>query len=266
MTDRAASVVDPLIRVEGLGKRYRMREGAHRRLTESLSRWVRRLPQEGASPAGRAQRDWFWALRGVSFQVHAGEVVGLVGRNGAGKSTLLKILSRVTRPTEGFAEVRGRVGSLLEAGTGFHPELTGRENVYLSGTILGMSREEIRRKFDEIVSFAEIEDFIDTPVKHYSSGMMVRLGFSVAAHLEREILIIDEVLAVGDRGFQDKCIQRTSEIASRGLAVLLVSHNMNLVAQLCSRAMLMENGTLTLGGTVKEIQAAYARATGAAGT
>ena len=254
--------VDLVIRVEGLGKRYRIRDrNAQRRLTDSLAGWLRpraRMPGSASQDADRAG-DWIWALRDVSFEVRAGEVVGLIGRNGAGKSTLLKLLSRITRPTEGSAWIRGRIASLLETGTGFHPELTGRENVFLSGTILGMTRREILDRFDEIIEFSQVEPFIDTPVKHYSSGMMVRLGFAVAAHLQPEILIVDEVLAVGDAGFQVKCIRRMADIASRGLAVLLVSHNTGFIERLCTRAMLLEQGRVAASGAVGDIISTYQR-------
>jgi lipopolysaccharide transport system ATP-binding protein len=186
-----------------------------------------------------------WALKDISFEVKRGEVVGIIGRNGAGKSTLLKILSRITEPTEGYAEIRGRVGSLLEVGTGFHPELTGRENVFLNGSILGMKRQEIKRRFDEIVEFSGVEKFIDTPVKHYSSGMQVRLAFAVAAYLEPEILIVDEVLAVGDAEFQKKCLGKMSDVTSEGRTVLFVSHNMQAVTNLCQKAILLQNGQIT---------------------
>ena len=201
--------------------------------------------------------DEVWALRGVSFEVKQGEIVGIIGRNGAGKSTLLKILSRVTAPTSGEVRVRGRIASLLEVGTGFHPELTGRENIFLNGAILGMTKGEIRRKFDEIVAFAEIEKFIDTPVKHYSSGMYVRLAFAVAAHLEPEILIVDEVLAVGDASFQRKCLGKIGEVARIGRTVLFVSHNMTAVKSLCTRAVLLEEGQLRLMGDVGAVVSDY---------
>jgi lipopolysaccharide transport system ATP-binding protein len=195
----------------------------------------------------------------VSFDVHQGEVVGIIGRNGAGKSTLLKILARVAKPTTGFAEVRGRLGSLLEVGTGFHAELTGRENIFLNGAILGMSKVEIARKFDEIVAFSEVERFIDTPVKHYSSGMQVRLAFSVAAHLEPEILLIDEVLAVGDVAFQKKCLGRMGDVAKQGRTILFVSHNMHAIQQLCSRAVLISQGQVTQDGAVNDCVQEYLR-------
>src|SRR5581483_8501340 len=190
------------------------------------------------------KRETFWALKDVSFEVKVGEALGIIGRNGAGKSTLLKILSRITRPTTGYADVYGRVGSLLEVGTGFHPELTGRENIYLNGAILGMTRRDIQRRFDEIVAFAEVENFLDTPVKRYSSGMYMRLAFAVAAHLEPEILVVDEVLAVGDAEFQKKCLGKMGDVAKEGRTVLFVSHNMNAVEHLCQRVLLFQSGRL----------------------
>ena len=202
---------------------------------------------------GRPGKDPFWALRHVSFDVNQGEIVGVIGRNGAGKSTLLKVLSRITEPTEGRAVLRGRVASLLEVGTGFHPELTGRENVYLNGSIMGMSRAEITRKFDEIVAFSEVEQFLDTPVKYYSSGMYVRLAFAVAAHLDPEILIVDEVLAVGDQQFQKKCMGKMQQVAGgQGRTVLFVSHNMSAVQRLCPRSILMRKGTVGFDGPTDE--------------
>jgi lipopolysaccharide transport system ATP-binding protein len=201
--------------------------------------------------------DDLWALKDVSFEVQRGEVVGIIGRNGAGKSTLLKILSRITEPTSGRAEIHGRVGSLLEVGTGFHPELTGRENIYLNGAILGMRRAEIARQFDEIVAFAEIERFLDTPVKRYSSGMYVRLAFAVAAHLEPEILLVDEVLAVGDAQFQEKCLGKMRDVATGGRTVLFVSHNMGSISQLCSRAAWITNGVITAIGLTDSVIAGY---------
>jgi lipopolysaccharide transport system ATP-binding protein len=199
----------------------------------------------------------FWALKDVSFDIKKGEVVGVIGRNGAGKSTLLKILSRITKPTQGYVRINGRVGSLLEVGTGFHPELTGRENVYLNGAIIGMRKKEIERKFDEIVAFAEIEKFIDTPVKYYSSGMYVRLAFAVAAHLEPDILIVDEVLAVGDMEFQKKCLGKMEDVTQRGRTVLFVSHNMGAIKSLCSRAILLDAGRVKSDGTVDRVVGAY---------
>ncbi|MBI4525295.1 MAG: ABC transporter ATP-binding protein [Deltaproteobacteria bacterium] len=204
-----------------------------------------------------ASSDELWALRGVSFEVNHGEVVGIIGRNGAGKSTLLKILSRITKPSEGYADINGRVGSLLEVGTGFHPELTGRENIYLNGAILGMKKAEIQRKFDEIVAFAEVEKFIDTPVKHYSSGMYVRLAFAVAAHLEPEILLVDEVLAVGDAAFQKKCLGKMGDVAKEGRTVLFVSHNMGSVQNLCQRGVLLECGRIIYSGAQTKAIAQY---------
>ncbi|MFN3167279.1 MAG: ABC transporter ATP-binding protein [Phycisphaeraceae bacterium] len=237
----------PAIQADHLSKRYRLGEGvsASRTLGERLyglagSAWSRLClrPQTQTN----SQREAFWALRDVSFEAEPGKVLGVIGRNGAGKSTLLKILSRITEPTEGTATLRGRVGSLLEVGTGFHPELTGRENVFLNAAILGMKRREVSAKFDDIVGFAELERFIDTPVKRYSSGMYVRLAFAVAAHLEPEVLLIDEVLAVGDAGFQQRCLGRMSEIAEGGRTVLFVSHDMGAVSRLCDRVMLMDGG------------------------
>ncbi|HYF49037.1 MAG TPA: ABC transporter ATP-binding protein [Planctomycetota bacterium] len=226
-----------VISVSNLGKAYRLggRE-RHRNFREAFSAMLS-FSREQAAPEST-----LWALKDVSFQVRRGEVVGIIGRNGAGKSTLLKVLSRITRPTEGLVRIHGRVGSLLEVGTGFHHELTGRENIFLNGAILGMRRAEIARKFDEIVAFAEVERFLDTPVKHYSSGMYMRLAFAVAAHLEPEILIVDEVLAVGDAQFQKKCLGKMGAVASGGRTVLFVSHNMQAVRRLCSRAFCMEKG------------------------
>jgi lipopolysaccharide transport system ATP-binding protein len=205
----------------------------------------------------RSREESFWALKDVSLEVREGEVLGLIGRNGAGKTTLLKILSRITRPTTGWAEIHGRVGSLLEVGTGFHPELTGRENTFLSGAILGMGKNEITRKFDEIVAFAELEKFIDTPVKHYSSGMYVRLAFAVAAHLEPEILLVDEVLAVGDINFQKKCLGKMGDVARAGRTVVLVSHNMNAILTLCSRAVLLDGGRIMDDGPAPKVASSY---------
>ncbi len=204
-----------------------------------------------------AIRNAFWALDDVSFEVKRGEVVGIIGRNGAGKSTLLKILSRITKPTRGHAEIHGRVGSLLEVGTGFHPELTGRENIYLNAAILGMRKAEVAKKFDEIVAFAEVEKFIDTPVKRYSSGMYVRLAFAIAAHMETEVLIVDEVLAVGDAAFQKKCLGKMSHVAKRGRTVLFVSHDMSAMTRLCERAVLLNEGIVVRDGLVHEIVKTY---------
>jgi lipopolysaccharide transport system ATP-binding protein len=205
----------------------------------------------------RKKDETFWALKDVSLEVKEGEVLGLIGRNGAGKTTLLKILSRITKPTTGWAEIHGRVGSLLEVGTGFHPELTGRENAFLSGAILGMSKREIARKFDEIVAFAELEKFIDTPVKHYSSGMYVRLAFAVAAHLEPEILLVDEVLAVGDINFQKKCLGKMGDVARAGRTVVLVTHQMNQIRRLCHRVIWVDDGSVRLDGGTDEVASAY---------
>jgi lipopolysaccharide transport system ATP-binding protein len=247
------------IRVNELSKQYRLGGGARTsaNLTEQVlggaRRWLNSL--RGKSEHG-ADAD-FWALRDVSFAVAPGEAVGIIGRNGAGKSTLLKVLSRIVSPTGGRVEIRGRVGSLLEVGTGFHPELTGRENVYLNGSLLGMSRREITRKFDEIVGFSEVEQFLDTPVKRYSSGMYVRLAFAVAAHLEPEVLIVDEVLAVGDAVFQRRCMDRMSELVRSGRTILFVSHNMQLIPQLCHRAVLLERGRVARVGKASEVTRAY---------
>ncbi len=219
-------------------------------------RRVNKLLRGQASGAAELDEK-FWALQNVSFEIKAGEVVGIIGRNGAGKSTLLKVLSRITEPTKGFIDLYGRVGSLLEVGTGFHPELTGRENVYLNGAILGMRKAEIERKFDEIIAFAEIEKFIDTPVKHYSSGMYVRLAFAVAAHLEPEILLVDEVLAVGDVSFQKKCLGKMDDVAQQGRTVLFVSHNMGLLQALCQRGIFLQQGAVHTDGTIVEAIQAY---------
>ncbi len=240
---------DVVISVSGLAKRYRLgRAPGHDTLRDALAHGARRLARLWRPRDGGAAADEFWALRDVSFEVRRGEVVGIIGRNGAGKSTLLKILSRITEPTAGRVSLRGRVASLLEVGTGFHPELSGRENVYLNGAILGMTRAEIRRKFDEIVAFAEVEKFLDTPVKHYSSGMYVRLAFAVAAHLEPEILIVDEVLAVGDHAFQQKCLGKMEQVAGAGRTILFVSHNMAAIQQLCGRVLRLEQGRLAGAG------------------
>ena len=245
------------IRSEGLGKKYVL-GGAQNdlRLREALRRKFKRMLGYPAETAAAEAVD-FWALRDIDFDIPHGQAVGIVGRNGAGKSTLLKILSRITEPTQGRAEVHGRVASLLEVGTGFHPELTGRENVFLNGAILGMSRGEIRRKFDEIVAFAEIEQFLDVPVKRYSSGMYVRLAFAVAAHLDPEILIVDEVLAVGDIDFQRKCLGKMQGVSNEGRTVLFVTHNMAVVERLCSRALLLEGGRLVMDGTARQVLSTY---------
>jgi lipopolysaccharide transport system ATP-binding protein len=242
----------PVIRVEGLGKRYRIGGGErYLALRDVLARAVRRP----FAPAAAAP--FIWALRDVSFTVARGEIVGIVGRNGAGKSTLLRLLARITRPTEGRGELRGRVGTLLDVGTGFHPELTGRENILLAGAVLGMQRAEIARKFDAIVAFAEVDRFIDTPVKHYSTGMFMRLAFAVAAHLEPEILLVDEVLAVGDAAFQKKCLGKMDAVASEGRTVLFVSHNMVAVEGLCRRAIWLDGGRVRADGPAREIVPRY---------
>jgi len=243
---------DFAISARGLGKVYTIHPGqrGQETLRESLMRRLR-------NPLARARRETFWALKDVSFDVRQGECVGIIGRNGAGKSTLLKILSRITAPSEGRAEITGRVGSLLEVGTGFHPELTGRENVFLNGAILGMRRAEIRKRFESIVDFAGVEQFIDTPVKHYSSGMYVRLAFAVAAHLESEVLIVDEVLAVGDFEFQRKCLGKMQDVASSGRTVLFVSHNMSAVQRLCKRGVLLRRGQVAAAGEINEVVGEY---------
>jgi lipopolysaccharide transport system ATP-binding protein len=244
----------PVISVSGLGKRYLL---SHQRrsdtLRDSLAQSFRGL--FGGGKAANAEE--FWALRDVSFEVRAGDVVGIIGRNGAGKSTLLKVLSRITEPTTGRATIRGRIASLLEVGTGFHPELSGRENVYLNGTILGMTKAEIDQKFDEIVDFSGVEKFLDTPIKRYSSGMKVRLAFAVAAHLEPEILIIDEVLAVGDAEFQNRCLGKMKDVARSGRTVLFVSHNMAAVLAFCSRGLWVDHGQIGWDGDIRTVAARY---------
>jgi lipopolysaccharide transport system ATP-binding protein len=273
---------DPVISVENLGKRYTLKHKGNSEqyttLRDVIARQAvaplkaigekirRRRNSTGAnrhnpgSPHANNSIENFWALKGVSFRVKPGEVVGIIGRNGAGKSTLLKILSRITEPTEGVIRIRGRVASLLEVGTGFHPELTGRENVYLNGAILGMSRAEIKAKFDEIVAFAEVEKFLDTPVKRYSSGMYVRLAFAVAAHLEPDILIVDEVLAVGDATFRKKCLGKLQDVAGQeGRTILFVSHNLDSVMRLCNRALWLDAGSVRQIGSPAEIVQAYSQ-------
>jgi lipopolysaccharide transport system ATP-binding protein len=255
------------IKIEGLSKRYRI--GAHRQAYKTLREKLNEtalapfraaksiLTRSGNGNDHKSKSETFWALKDVSFEVKRGEVVGIIGRNGAGKSTLLKILSRITEPTEGYADMNGRIASLLEVGTGFHPELTGRENIFLNGSILGMKRAEINRKFDEIVVFAEIDKFIDTPVKYYSSGMYVRLAFAVAAHLDPEILLVDEVLAVGDIGFQEKCLGKIGDVAKEGRTVLFVSHNLGAIQRLCSDAILLDYGTIQSRGAPPEVVQHY---------
>lgn len=247
---------DIVIRIEGLSKKYQIgkRQERYRTLRDTLAhaflspfRKASKLLC-GQTTSAAELDETIWALKDVSLEIKKGEVVGIIGRNGAGKSTFLKILSRITEPTEGFAEIYGRVGSLLEVGTGFHPELTGRENIYLNGAILGMKRTEITKKFDEIVAFAEIEKFIDTPVKHYSSGMYLRLAFAVAAHLEPEILFVDEVLAVGDARFQKRCLNKMEDIGKEGRTVIFVSHNMHAITRLCQRAILLDDGRIIQDG------------------
>jgi lipopolysaccharide transport system ATP-binding protein len=249
------------IHVDSIGKRYRIGGRARYltmrdRLASAVKAPARWFSSNGTSGPHAGPRH-VWALRNVSFDLGEGEVLGLIGRNGAGKSTLLKILSRVTQPTEGTAEIRGRVGSLLEVGTGFHPELTGRENTYLNGAILGMGKKEIMRKFDEIVEFAEVSDFIDTPLKHYSSGMQLRLAFAVAAHFEPQILLVDEVLAVGDLAFQKKCIGKMGEVAHAGRTIVFVSHQMNQIRRLCEKVMWIDGGTIRQIGPSGQVVGAY---------
>lgn len=254
---------DFAIRVQGLGKQYRIGHVVRRTtLRDALTSGVREARLAMFSPARRfrerqSDKPTIWALRDVTFEIARGESVGIIGPNGAGKSTLLKILSRITEPTAGDAWIDGRVGSLLEVGTGFHGELTGRENVYLNGAILGMKRSEIDRKFDEIVAFAEVEQFIDTPVKHYSSGMYLRLGFAVAAHLEPEILVVDEVLSVGDASFQRKCMRKIRNVVQEGRTVLFVSHNLDAVKQLCPRSLVLDHGQVTAWGDSETVVSQY---------
>jgi len=257
---------DPVISVDGLSKCYLISQHQQERYTalrDVLAQTARGAAQRLLHPFKYSSShpldtvEELWALRDVSFEVERGERLGIIGRNGAGKSTLLKTLARITEPTRGRIEIEGRVASLLEVGTGFHPELTGRENIFLNGAILGMTKQEIRRKFDEIVSFAEVERFLDTPVKRYSSGMFVRLAFAVAAHLEPEILVVDEVLAVGDAGFQKKCLGKMQEVGESGRTVLFVSHNMLAVQSLCERALWLEEGRISQRGAVTPVVAAY---------
>ncbi len=253
---------DTAIQIDGIGKRYRLgnQSGGYYRyksLRDTLGTTVRRPWSLLANRGEMNEDNSFWSLKDVSFEVKQGEVVGIIGRNGAGKSTLLKILSQITKPTKGDIAIRGRVGSLLEVGTGFHPELSGRENIYLNGAILGMTRGEVKSKFDEIVAFSEIDRFLDTPVKQYSSGMYTRLAFAVAAHLEPEILVVDEVLAVGDAAFQKKCLGKMKDVAGEGRTVLFVSHNMAAVQRLCGRIALLERGNLLSIGSADVMLAEY---------
>jgi lipopolysaccharide transport system ATP-binding protein len=252
------------ISVQGISKRYRIGhlQSAYGTLRDSLASAASRA----ARREHRREHEEIWALRDISFDVRQGEVLGIVGRNGAGKSTLLKVLTRITAPTQGRAEIRGRVGSLLEVGTGFHPELTGRENIYLNGAILGMKRREIRQKLGEIVEFSGVETFLDTPVKRYSSGMYVRLAFSVAAHLEPEILFVDEVLSVGDAEFQARCLGRMEDLGATGRTVLFVSHNMQAVSQLCDRALLLQGGMVVQDGSSENVVARYLQSAAGAGS
>jgi lipopolysaccharide transport system ATP-binding protein len=253
------------IRIEGLSKKYLIggRQNKNNRLGDQIVDMIlspfRRVGKvlKGEANAASELTQEFWALKDISFEIKHGEIVGIIGHNGAGKSTLLKILSQITEPTTGYADIFGRIGSLLEVGTGFHPELTGRENVYLNGSILGMRRSEIDRKFDEIVDFAEIDQFIDTPVKHYSSGMYVRLAFSVAAHLEPEILLIDEVLAVGDVGFQKKSLGKMENVSQQGRTVIFVSHNMNALQRLCPQSILLNHGRLVIQDNTSKVIEQY---------
>jgi lipopolysaccharide transport system ATP-binding protein len=252
------------IRIHGLGKRYQIGAGGtprYKSLRDSLmaitSVRSHRADSRTSTYKPASSENTFWALKDVSFDVERGEVVGIIGRNGAGKSTLLKILSRITEPTTGSAEICGRIGSLLEVGSGFHPELTGRENIYLNGAVLGMRKDEVQRKFDQIVSFAEMEQFLDTPVKRYSSGMYMRLAFSVAAHLEPDVLVVDEVLAVGDAAFQRKCLGKMQDVARQSTTVLFVSHNMPAVINLCTRAVVLDAGRIVEDGAVSTAVESY---------
>ncbi|MGH2346703.1 MAG: ABC transporter ATP-binding protein [Chloroflexota bacterium] len=259
---------DVVIRVDRIGKKYRIGEGANvygslrETLMERISEPFRSRKPPGRLNGGRADARDFWALRDISFEVRQGEVLGVIGRNGAGKSTLLKLISQITEPTEGCIEILGRVASLLEVGMGFHPELTGRENVFLNGAILGMSRREIEQEFHQIVSFAEVEEFIDTPVKRYSSGMYLRLAFSVSAHLQPEILIVDEVLAVGDTSFQRKCLAKMGEATRTGKTALFVSHDMSVVRSLCDRGIVLDRGAIVYEGRAVDAVAHYAHLIG----
>ncbi len=255
---------DTVIRVENLGKKYiigHQKSERYTALRDVIANGARSLGRQFLKPLGKripnSAREEFWALKDVSFEIKRGDRVGIIGRNGAGKSTLLKVLSRITEPTLGRITIKGQIASLLEVGTGFHPELTGRENIFLNGAILGMNRFEIKKKFDEIVTFAEIEKFLDTPVKHYSSGMYVRLAFAVAAHLEPEILVVDEVLAVGDVAFQKKCLGKMEEVGKEGRTVLFVSHNMGAITKLCSSSIFIDKGQVIFTGSSNEGAAKY---------
>lgn len=254
----------PAIRVEGVSKKYRLGNAPRggRTLGENIGHKLRNATRWFDRSANPDTSNDFWALEDVSFEVVPGEVIGLIGRNGAGKSTLLKVLSRIVEPTSGRVEMRGRLGSLLEVGTGFHPELSGRENIYLNGSIIGMKQSEIDRRFDEIVAFAEIEKFLDTPVKRYSSGMYVRLAFAIAAHLQPEILILDEVLAVGDAAFQKKCLGKMKDVAGQGRTVLFVSHDMAAIRRLCTRGIFLSQGRVAKTGTIDEVIEAYMHSEG----
>ncbi len=261
-------MTDLAVRIEGLGKRYRIGEHApYKTLRDKLTgiihvpfrAWGSVMNGGGAKNGSRPSNDYIWALKDVSFEIKQGEVIGIIGRNGAGKTTLLKLLSRITEPTEGYAEIHGRVGSLVEVGTGFHPELTGRENIYLNGAILGMKKREIDNKFNTIVAFAGVEKFINTPVKRYSSGMYLRLGFSVAAHLEPEVLLVDEVLGVRDLGFQQKCIRKMDDISKAGRTVLVVSHNMRVIETLTNHCIYLKHGALIEYGPTLDIVKQYQR-------
>ena len=258
---------DTIIQVDNLGKKYLIKHHAPERYTalrDVISKKAINMTKNILSPFRKMESDQsieeFWALKDVSFEVNQGEVIAIIGRNGAGKTTLLKILSRITEPTTGRFRIKGRVASLLEVGTGFHPELTGRENIFLNGAVLGMTRQEIKNKFDEIVAFAEVEKFLDTPVKRYSSGMYVRLAFAVAAHLEPEILVVDEVLAVGDAAFQKKCLSKMEDVGKEGRTVLFVSHNMGAISALCSRVLLLERGEKNADGFAVDIVSLYMKA------
>ena len=257
-------MANTVISVENVSKAYRLGQIGGGTLKEDFGRWCAKLLGKpdpllkiGEEHRARKMGEQFWALNDINFQVKQGEVLGIIGRNGAGKSTLLKVLSQVTMPTSGQIKIKGRIASLLEVGTGFHPELTGRENVFLNGAILGMTKAEIRKKFDEIVAFSEIEEFIDTPVKRYSSGMYVRLAFAVAAHLDPEILICDEVLAVGDVEFQKKCVGKMQDVSKGGRTILFVSHNMASVRSLCTKGLLLENGKISMFGPVESVAEIY---------